>query len=366
MTVRYKNSVEPVWTDGRDIDLEVGSLTGEGADQESSGASGEHMKAMAQPWTQLPEPRRGDPTYYDRPMLNAPVWESSIPMYYYIGGVTGAALVVGAAAQLTGSTKLNRLIRRCHWIGFIGASVSGILLIRDLGKPSRFFNMLRVFRPTSPMNMGAWILSGVGATSAPTLLLRGRDGLLGSIGDAFGIASGVFGMALATYTGVLVANTAVPVWQESRRVLPILFGASAMSSVGSLFEMFIENTEERRITKVFGAVGQAAEIVASVVMEKQASVVPRVGRPLKRGLSGTMWRTAGLLTAGSLIVGALRNKTRQQRIAGGVLGTLGSLLMRFAVEHAGVVSARDARASFHQQRAGHGAAEVARTRASIS
>ncbi len=226
--------------------------------------------------------------------------------------------------------------------------------------------MLRVFRPTSPMNMGAWILSAVGATSAPTLLFRGRGGLLGSLGDAFGIASGVFGMGLATYTGVLVANTAIPVWQESRRVLPILFGASAMSSVGSLFEMFIENTEERRITKVFGVVGQMAEITASVVMERQASVVPRVGRPLKRGLSGTMWRTAALLTGASLVMGTLRNKSRQQRIAGGVLGTLGALLIRFAIERAGVVSARDARASFHQQRAGHGAAEVATAATSIS
>ncbi len=362
MNVRYKNSVEPVYTDGRDIDLDLGSLAGEAADQRSSGSPDEHLKSGPTLWQQLPEPQSTDPTYYERPLLKESVWEWAIPTYYYVGGLTGAALVLGAAAQLADESRFARLIRRCHWIGFVGASVSGLLLIRDLGRPSRFLNMLRVFRPTSPMNMGAWILSAVGATSAPPLLLRGRGGVLGSIGDAFGIASGVFGMALATYTGVLIANTAVPLWQESRRALPILFGASAMSSVGSLFEIFSENEDERRITKVFGSAGQIAEIAAAFAMERQASVVPRVARPLKRGLSGALWKGATLLTAVSLVLSFVKNNSRQQRVAGGVIGTLGSLLMRFAVEHAGVVSSRDARASFHQQRAGHGAAEVTQAR----
>lgn len=358
MTTRYKKSVEPVYTDGRDIDPDVGALVGEGADQQSSGSSDEHLQRMGEPWSQLPEPQRLDPSYYDRPLLNEPVWEWAIPTYYYVGGLTGAALVLGAAVQLTGAGRFKRLIRRCRVIGFAGASLSAALLIRDLGVPSRFFNMLRVFRPTSPMNMGAWILSGVGATSAPAALFGGRGGQLGKVGNGFGIASGFFGIGLATYTGVLIANTAVPVWQESRRVLPVLFGSSAIASVGSLFELCEQSAPERRVTKTFGAAGQALELVAGLVMEKQASTVTRVGRPLRRGLSGAMWRTAELLTAGSLILSLQRNKSRGQRVTAGLLGTAGSLLLRFAVEHAGVASARDARASFHQQRAGHGAAEV--------
>lgn len=358
MNVRYGKSVEPVYTDGRDIDLDVGALVGEGAGQQSSGSSDEHMQSIAKAWNQLPEPQRVDPTYYDRPLLKEPVWEIDIPVYYYVGGVTGAALVLGAAAQLGGSRALERLVQRCHVIGFIGAGVNSVLLVRDLGRPSRFVNMLRVFRPTSPMNLGAWILSSVGATSALTLLLTGRGGLLGSVRKASGLASGVFGMGLATYTGVLVANSAIPVWQQSRRSLPTLFGSSAMASVGSLFALFVENSEERRITKLFGVVGQVAEIASSIAMEREASVVSRVGRPLKHGLSGLLWRSASVLTLSSLVIGLMRNKTRQQRIASGILGTLGSLAMRFAVQHAGVVSARDARASFYQQRAGLGAAEL--------
>ncbi len=75
-------------------------------------------------------------TYYDRPLLKEPVWEIDIPIYYFLGGAAGAALVLGAAAQFEGGT--------------------GLSLVHDLGRPSRFLNMLRVFRPTSPI-IGAWI-----------------------------------------------------------------------------------------------------------------------------------------------------------------------------------------------------------------
>lgn len=358
MAVRYKNSVEPLYTDGRDIDLEIGELSGEASSQEASGSSDKHIQSLAQTWQHLPEPRQNDPSYYDRPLLNESVWEWAIPTYYYVGGVTGAALVLGAAAQIVGSKRFERLIRRCHLIGLIGACISGALLIYDLGRPWRFFNMLRVFRPTSPMNVGAWILSGAGGTSLVTVLFRGRAGLLGGIGESCGYASGLFGMGLATYTGVLVSSTAIPLWQESRRVLPILFGASAMASVGSAFEIFGDEEQDRRITKIFGLAGQMAEITAAMVMEKQAGVVSRVARPLQRGFSGFLWKTSAVLTATSVAVGALPGRSRNKRVAAGVLGTLGSLLLRFSVEHAGNASARDARASFHQQRAGHGAAEV--------
>ncbi len=358
MSIRYKDSVVPVYTDGRDINREVGTLSGEGAQQRASGAADKHLLSEAREWENLPEPRAEDPTYYERPMLHAPVWEWAIPTYYYVGGLTGAALVLSAAAQLANGKRTQALIRRCHWIGAAGTSISGALLVYDLGVPSRFFNMLRVFRPTSPMNMGAWILSGATGSAFGGLLFRGRGGLFGTLGEISGYLAGIFGAGLATYTGVLVANSAIPIWQESRRVLPILFGASAMSSVGAFFEIFHENAEERRITNIFGAAGQSAEIVAAVLMEKQASAVPRVGRPFKKGLSGFLWRSAAVLTAATMVTAVLPGRSRGKRLAVATLGTLGSALMRMSIEKLGAASARDARASFHQQRAGCGGASV--------
>jgi formate-dependent nitrite reductase membrane component NrfD len=361
-TTLYKDSVEPVRTDGRDIDTAIAELTGEAASQKSAGLPDQHIQSIAQTWEQIPQVDRNDPTYYDRPMLKEPVWGWPIPTYYYVGGLTGASLALGAAAQIGNTGERESLITRCHLIGFIGATISSGLLIYDLGRPARFFNMLRVFRPTSPMNVGAWILSITGAASAGTVLFRRRRGWLAKIDAVLGFISGIAGLALATYTGVLVANSAVPLWQASRKALPVLFGASAVASAGSFFDIFVENAGERRITTAFGTVGRIAEISAGLIMEKQASAVPRVGLPLKRGLSGFLWKTATLCTAASLAVSLLRHQTKKTRVAAGVLGTLGSLVMRFTVQHAGVLSARDARASFYQQRAGKGAAEATGSR----
>jgi formate-dependent nitrite reductase membrane component NrfD len=280
-------------------------------------------------------------TYYDRPLLKEPVWEWMVPAYYYVGGLTGASLVLGAAAQLGDSRTRNALIRRCHWIGFTGCSVSGVLLIADLGVPWRFFNMLRVFRPSSPMNMGAWILTATSGAAAGALLLSG--------GPA-GYLAGLCGAALATYTGVLVSSSAIPVWQQARQVLPILFGFSAMASSGSAFKLLSHNREEHRISGLFGAAGQVAELAAAFAMERRASTVSRVGRPFKRGRSGLLWQSATVLTAVSLLVTLLPGKSRKKRIAAGILGTLGSAFMRFSIAALGTASARDARASFDQQR----------------
>jgi formate-dependent nitrite reductase membrane component NrfD len=261
--------------------------------------------------------------------------------------------LLGAAAQLGNSHSRATLIRRCRWIGFAGCSISGGLLIWDLGRPWRFLNMLSGFRPSSPMNVGAWILTAASGAAGGAVLLKGRAGNL------CGYFAGLFGAGLATYTGVLVSNSAIPIWQESRHVMPVLFGLSAMASAGSAFNLLAENAEERRVTEFFGAAGQAAELAAAFAMERQASEVPRVGRPFKQGVSGWMWQTATLLTAGSLLLSVLPGKSRKKRFAAGVLGTLGSALMRFSIEALGQASARDARASFHLQRAaGSGTSSV--------
>jgi formate-dependent nitrite reductase membrane component NrfD len=290
-------------------------------------------------------------TYYDQPLLPQPVWKWMIPAYYFVGGVTGAALVMSAAAQIRSPFPgRSQLMRSCRWIAFGGSGISAVLLVADLGRPERFMNMLRVFRPTSPMNMGAWILTGVGVTAPGALILQGRSGLLGWIGGVCGLLAGLFGAGLATYTGVLASNSAVPLWQESRRMMPILFGASAMASLGSVLQLTPAAEQGRSISTTFGRIGQIAELVSGALMERQASQVERVGRPFRQNASGAMWRTAAILTAVSVVIAVLPGRSRTKRIASSILGMLGSALMRFSIEQLGKASARDARASFQQQR----------------
>ena len=350
---RYKDSTDPIVTDGRDISPATAELIGEAANQRSDGSPDTHIEAILDAKKGPTEPDATDPTYYGRPMLQKSVWEVDIPIYYYVGGLTGASLVLAAAAQLNGSESANRLMQHAHWIGVGGATVSGALLIHDLGRPERFLNMLRVFRPTSPMNVGAWILSSIAPLSMGALMFRGKRGLFGSAGEAMGFGAGLAGLGLSTYTGVLVSNSAVPVWQASRHVLPILFGASAMASAGGILAIFADE-QAQRFAISFGMAGRVAELAASQVLERQVSEVPIVGQPLKKGRSGFYWKAASILTAASIVASFLPGRSRGKRIAAGVLANLGSLSLRLAINKAGEDSALEPRASFHQQRAGQG------------
>jgi formate-dependent nitrite reductase membrane component NrfD len=284
-------------------------------------------------------------------MLKAPVWTLYVPSYYFAGGAAGAALVLGAAAQFKGAPELDGLVRRAHWMGIIGSTVGSGLLILDLGRPTRFLNMMRVFRPTSPMNMGSWILAATPAAAITAGLFARSQTNWRYVGEIAGYVSGLLGLGLCTYTGVLVANSAVPVWQESRRVLPFLFGASGMSAAGSILNLFEDNGHARGIVRHFAIAGAVAELGCSFAMERQASRVPRVGLPFKQGLSSVLWRAAAVLAGASVAIAMLPGRSRQKRACAGVCGALGSLALRFAVHYAGDQSARDPRASFHLQHA---------------
>lgn len=350
-TLPVERSTDPVRTDGRDIDKNLAPLIGEAGGQKI-----EPTESAPEVWKQLPEPSPSDPTYYNRPMLKAPVWKLYfIPTYYFVGGAAGASLALGAAAQLDGSRELDRLVRRCHWIGIIGSTVGAGLLIADLGRPSRFLFMLRVFRPTSAMNMGAWILAVAPAAAITAgLFARSGFGLLRIVGEGAGYLSGIFGLALATYTGVLVAESAIPFWQQSRKVLPILFGASAVASAGSIFDLLFEDARACRITRTYGIAGRIVELGASQTLARQVKAVPQVAKPIENGLTSVLWHGSELLTIASLATLLLPRQSRKKRVIAGVLGSLGSLLMRYAVHQCGVRSALDPRAAFHAQRANGG------------
>jgi hypothetical protein len=133
--------------------------------------------------------------------------------------------------------------------------------------------------------------------------------------------------------------------------VPILFGASAMSAAGGMLGMFRElNGRELRMIRAFTAFGAAAEVACSKWMEHEVSRVEQVGLPLHRGLSGALWKTAGVLSLAALTVTLVPGGARKKRIFSGSLAALGSLALRFAVHYAGEASARDPKASFRLQR----------------
>jgi len=298
-------------------------------------------------------------TYYGLAVLKEPVWKAAVPAYFYVGGLAGAAAALGAAAQSAGSPAYRRLCHITRAIAAGGAVLGSALLIEDLGRPSRFLNMLRVFRPTSPMNLGSWILAGFGGCAALAAVLRkARSGPLVAIGDAAAMGAGVLGVPLAGYTGVLLANTAVPVWQGARTALPPLFMASAVTSAACALDLIELNPIERRAVRRFGVAGKAAELVLSKALEKEVGASKRAALALRVGASGALWKGAKLLVAASLALSLVPGAPRRLRRASAWLGTFGSLALRFGILRAGTVSSRDPRATFEQQRAGPGGAEA--------
>src|SRR5438270_6044315 len=182
------------------------------------------------------QPDRG---YYGLPFLKEPVWTWEVPAYFFVGGAAGAAAVLGAAAQLTGADR--DLVSDARWIAAAGSALSAPLLIGDLGRPERFLNMLRVFKVQSPMSVGAWTLTAFSTFAAAAVFAEEMQKRIDSpvriIGDAAAMLSAATGLVMATYTGVLIGATAIPVWSKHVSVLPVHFGASALAAAVSMLEL---------------------------------------------------------------------------------------------------------------------------------
>ena len=293
-------------------------------------------------------------TYYGVPLLKEHVWKAAVPAYFYVGGVAGASAALGAAATWSGSPLLGGLVRKTRLIAAGGAAVSAALLIEDLGRPSRFLNMLRVFRPTSPMSVGSWLLAGFGGASTIAALLSRHTGPLGAIGNGAAIGAGILGLPLAGYTAVLLSNTAVPVWQGARTSLPPLFVSSAMTSAACVLDLCELDARERRVVRRFGLAGKVADLAFSKLVEREVARPAIAAAPLKNGASGALWKGAKLLVAASLAISLLPRASPRVRRISGWLGTCGSLALRFGIVRAGTASARDARTVSAQQRAALG------------
>jgi len=284
--------------------------------------------------------------YYGIPLLKKPAWSWEIPLYFFVGGAAGASAVVGAIANYTGADR--KLVRDARWIAAAGSVISPALLISDLGRPSRFLNMLRVFKPQSPMSVGVWTLLGFSAGTSAAAFAQFLTDRYGSslpvrvIEQAGQAASLAFGLPFSNYTGVLIGATAIPAWNENASDLPIHFGMSGLSAAVGMLELM-----GHRRSRALAALGLGAalfECLESVRIE--ARQIPGLD-PLKHGWSGALTRAGGVLSGPvssalrliSLFSGSRDSSTLRKTAAASAIA--GSLLTRIAWIYAGHVSAKD-------------------------
>lgn len=239
--------------------------------------------------------------YYGLPLLKKPVWTWEVSAYFFVGGTAGAAAVIALTAQITRSDR--GIVRDARRIAAAGAMLSAPLLILDLGRPARFLYMLRIFKPQSAMSVGAWTLSAFGAASTAAALFD--ETIVGNIAAVF---SAMTGAVMATYTGVLIGATSIPIWARHAGILPMHFGASATASAASLLQLRGHNEEALRLIATAAA---GAEVWFGLRSDAPATPLMRAATylsgpiPLMLRLLGARSRGLQRVAAASSLAGAI-------------------------------------------------------------
>jgi formate-dependent nitrite reductase membrane component NrfD len=299
-------------------------------------------------------------SYYGRPVVKPSPWKADIPAYFFLGGLAAGSSLLGAGADLTDRPALRRTGRLG---GLAGISLTLVVLVHDLGRPSRFLNMQRVVKPTSPMSVGTWILSAYGPLVGLAAIselsksaaqsgrlphgLRGPARLLGAAGRPAGIGAALIAPVVASYTAVLLSDTATPTWHDAHRHLPFFFVGSAAAAAGGL-AMIAAPVDQAGPARRMAVGGVLTEIAADQRMEAAMGLT---AEPLHQGKAGTYLRMAKVLNvigvAGAVLLG------RGSRIASVISGAAlmaGSALTRFGIFEAGQQSARDPKYTVVPQR----------------
>jgi formate-dependent nitrite reductase membrane component NrfD len=294
-------------------------------------------------------------SYYGRPVVKAAPWTTDIPSYVFLGGLAAGSSLLGAGADLTGRDSLRRPAR----IAALGAiSASMVALIHDLGRPSRFHHMLRVAKPTSPMSVGSWILTAYG----PLAGLAGAAEILGAVpgerslpvplravqlsARPAGLLAGAVAPAVATYTAVLLSDTALPSWHEAWRELPFVFAGSAAAAAGGL-GLIGADVDDAGPARRMAVGGALLDLAAGEAMSRSMG---RAAEPLHQGRAGWLMKAAKALTAAGA-AGAVAG--RRSRLASAVSGAAllaGSACTRFGIFYAGQASAHDPKYTIVPQR----------------
>lgn len=282
-------------------------------------------------------------SYYGKPILKPPAWNWMIAAYLFLGGLSAGSALLGVGADLRGLPRLRRTSR----VGALASILASLyFLIADLGRPERFHHMLRVAKPSSPMSMGTWILSAYGpgaglAAAAELLPRRWRRSRLGRLvtwaARPAGLEAAAVAPGVASYTAVLLSQTAVPAWREAHPYLPFVFVGSAAAS-GAGLGMLAAPVAETGPARRMGVAGAALEVAASRVMEKRLGLV---GEAYTTGRPHTLRRWAEIMTVGGAVGAVVSGDRRWAVAASGAALLAGSALQRFGVFEAGVASTLD-------------------------
>src|SRR6266851_6559307 len=306
-------------------------------------------------------------TYYSMPLIKRATWSWEIMLYFFLGGLAGGSFLVSTLADLLGSVKDAALIRAGRFIALICMIISPILLIKDLGRPERFHHMLRVLKLRSAMSLGSWAITVFGmCCGLITAHQMANDGLLNWFPPLarflkvlpvkiIEVIGSVFGLFVASYTGVLLSSTAVPVWARARHILGPLFLSSALSTALASLSLLLSlgRSKQDTLERL-----DSAEMITMATELGRISTLPRVlgplAKPLFKGRVGVLF-LAGTISGGLIVPLFTRLGWKLTRkpvprplhIVTSLMVLAGGIILRYTWIVAGRVSADDPQATHY-------------------
>jgi formate-dependent nitrite reductase membrane component NrfD len=326
----------------------------------------EHLATITTGYTPDSEHELQEPSYYDYPVLKAPVWRWEIIWYFFFGGLAAGCYVIASIAALFGSREDRPVARAGYYLSLLSVLPCPMLLIKDLGRPDRFLHMLRIFKVKSPMSMGTWGLISFSLFSGATAVIQAaRDGIFGrwwgprllaALPQRFlAIPGSALGVFLGGYTGVLLTATSIPLWSRSK-VLGAIFISSAISTSTALISLVLRLT--RTPTQVLHKLERLEWVALLVEMVGLFAFLRGTGRaarplvgtgPTEHGrtfwsfVAGTGMILPWLLQTLSLLGGRSAKRRSGRGIVISLLVLMGGYFLRRTMIEAGHTSSTDAR-----------------------
>lgn len=292
------------------------------------------------------DPNTEVPTYYGRPAIKSSLYGWIVAEYIYVGGLAAGVQIAVTVAQLLAVPGADYV----SWIGRAialgGAVIGGILLIVDLHTPARFYNMLRIFRPTSPMSIGTYALMGFGFFSLVAFIVQCFD--LQFAAMVLGCFAGAFGWWMMTYTAALQGATATPLWASTPKLLSQRYAASAMATgAATACLIALGAAPGPRMVTAFGDLAAAALLVETIASIGSFLFWDRLGiaGPMLAPPWGPIY-IAGVQIAGAAapftlyVLANFFDPATWFALPASILVLAGGLLMRGAIMLAGNQSAR--------------------------
>jgi formate-dependent nitrite reductase membrane component NrfD len=306
------------------------------------------------------DPQREDKNYYGIPPIKHAHWTWQIYVYFWVGGIGAGAHLASVVGMLLG-WKDRAFFRASRYTVLLALIVSPVLLIWDLGRPERFYNMMRILKLRSPMSLGTWALTLFGnfaglvaARQAVEDGLLGRDNFLASAAKlipdrALAVAALPFGLFVGAYTGLLVAATSVPMWARNWLLMGPTFLASGISNGLSMIS-FILHLGGWGEKQTLGALRRAERMVLAIEAALIAASFLRMGRwgkPLFSKKLGPLFVVGTLLGGIAAPLALLCGKeSRKRGLLTSALVLTGGFIFRYAIVVGGRHSADDPDAYF--------------------